>query len=91
MRKDFYVLLSVPIVLMLLALVYKLKADWASAAQADSPVHLQEDIGVVTITVKGRELIRIDEDGLHVTGDVTYTGTIVDEQPAPQPSERDGQ
>jgi len=34
--------------------------------------------GSVTIIIEGREVGRFDKDGLHVVGDIDYTGSISD-------------
>ena len=34
--------------------------------------------GTVSILVDGREIVRIDADGLHVNGDIDYSGAITD-------------
>ncbi len=67
-------------------LLLALAAAPAPAGQSPpSPVESQqtevlvdEETGVVRIVVESREVVRIDADGLHVTGDITYTDTITD-------------
>ena len=37
-----------------------------------------EGAGAVRIVIDGREVATIDADGLHVTGDIEYTGAVRD-------------
>jgi hypothetical protein len=58
-----------------------------SAGQAHEPAPAQagatrietdQKTGVIRFVVKGREVARIDAKGLHVRGDIDYTGVITD-------------
>lgn len=56
----------------------------ASAAQPEPPrVEIIEDqeAGSVRVLIGGREVLTIDASGLHVNGDINYTGTSTDYGP----------
>lgn len=52
----------------------------APQASAASKVEVVEDqdAGVVRVLIGGKEVVVIDERGLHVTGDIEYTGVSTD-------------
>lgn len=58
----------------------------APILQADVPqpaaqIITDEKAGIISILIKGKEVVRIDEAGLHVFGDMSYNGTITDGTP----------
>ena len=51
---------------------------------AGSPqVITDEKHNAVLVLIRGKEVVRIDERGLHVSGDLDYTGVITDKPAAP--------
>lgn len=53
----------------------------APTAKADAPkpeIITDEKAGVVRVLIAGREILRIDAAGLHVKGDLDYTGVMTD-------------
>ncbi len=57
-------------------------SGWAEDAKETKHDRVQiiegDEAGVVRIVIDGKEVILIDADGMHVTGDFDYTGTITD-------------
>jgi hypothetical protein len=55
-----------------------------TSAIASPPEHAKPEIiadpktNTVRILIDGKEIVHIDAAGLHVTGNVTYTGTVAD-------------
>jgi len=61
--------------------VFAEDAPAVAATARDTPkpeIITDEENGVVRILIGGKEVLRIDASGLHVTGDVDFTGTITD-------------
>lgn len=57
-----------------------------SAAETDGArtrLAVDEEKNIVHVIVEGREVGRFDKDGLHVEGDITYSGSISDIGPGP--------
>jgi hypothetical protein len=54
--------------------------DQGAAAAPAEKVEIipDQDAGTVTIVIDGRPVVTIDADGVHVTGDITYTGAARD-------------
>ncbi len=52
-----------------------------SSPSGDSKPQIITDpkTNAVRILIDGKEIVRIDAAGLHVTGDLTYTGTEIDQ------------
>ncbi|MNE18699.1 hypothetical protein D3C81_303450 [compost metagenome] len=48
------------------------------AASADNPAAINTRDGVIRFMIDGEEQARIDAGGLHVKGDIYYSGTITD-------------
>lgn len=42
-----------------------------------------QEAGVVRVFIGGKEVLTIDNQGLHINGDITYTGQITDAGTAP--------
>lgn len=54
--------------------------------QAETRVETDQATGTIRFIVKGKEAAILDETGLHVlTGDLTYSGTIIDAGASPEP------
>ena len=66
------------VVLALLAIPAGLQAD---VPQPAAQIITDEKAGIISILIKGKEVVRIDEAGLHVFGDMSYNGTITDGTP----------
>lgn len=54
-----------------------LAAGWSSALAAETPpgkteIVVDDAAGIVKILVKGEEVVRIDQDGVHVAADAGY-------------------
>lgn len=49
-----------------------------STTVADTRVDVNQDSGTLTIVVKGRPVALFDERGLHVRGDIDYSGKLAD-------------
>ena len=48
-------------------------------APAERPqIVTDEKTGIVRVLIAGREILRIDDSGLHVKGDIEYTGQLKD-------------
>ncbi|WP_026381960.1 hypothetical protein [Afifella pfennigii] len=41
-------------------------------------IRVAEDGRTMAIVIQGREVMRVDADGVHVTGDLTYSGSLTD-------------
>jgi hypothetical protein len=48
-------------------------------APAETPqIVTDEKAGIVRVLIAGREILRIDDSGLHVKGNIEYTGQLKD-------------
>jgi hypothetical protein len=67
-------------------------AQLLPTARAESPeATIKTDGGVIVFLVEGQEKARIDTAGLHVNGDVGYSGVIADTVTyAPRGSDAEG-
>ncbi len=59
------------------AAVGTIAGSWIAQAQAPETL-VRAEPGVIAFIVDGREQARLDARGLHVDGDVAFTGTAVD-------------
>ncbi len=76
----------------LTAIIVTIAGSWIAQAQAPAVPVTTESAAIVIegaaviFKVKGREQARIDDKGLHVRGDVVFTGMTIDSGTYPEPA-----
>lgn len=68
-------------VLLVLLLTFSISTVYAlkrAFAQPEPVATVETAHGVIRFVIDGREIARIDADGLHVDGDIRYAGVAVD-------------
>ncbi len=58
---------------------------WIAQAQAPETL-VRTERGAIVFILDGREQARIDDKGLHVRGDVAFTGMTIDSGTYPEPA-----
>ncbi len=56
-------------------------ASPAPVPQTNTRIVTDDEHGTVSIFVQGREVVRVDAGGMHVFGDISYTGAVTDGTP----------
>lgn len=59
-------------------ITHPVSASANDSAAATTDVVVDEEAGTVRVLINGREMVLIDHEGLHVKGDVSFNGMLVD-------------